>query len=53
MQIQAKLDRLNSGADLCIFDKYVLEINDFKKGTSEKITLYKNGGVWIHPISEN
>lgn len=53
MQIQAKLDRLNSGGDLCINDEYQFEINDFKRGTSEVITLYKKSGAWFAPIPEN
>lgn len=52
MQIQAQLDRLNSGVDLCIFDTYVMRVHDFK-GHKEEITLYKRGGIWVHPTCEN
>lgn len=52
LQIQAKIDRLNSGVDLCINDSYTFKIHDFK-GRVEEITLYKRGGLWVHPISDN
>ncbi len=53
IQILTKLERLNSGKDLAIFDTYEFKVQNFDNGTFEIITFLKADGIWVITPSSN